>query len=467
MSRKLEHESWDVLVIGGGAAGIGAAVAAARNGARVLMVDAGPMIGGELVSGIPVDGCLSSRGEWVVGGVCRDLFAECERLGGYIGPINDYRSLHVVAVDPEIMKIAVVNLVQKAGVQMRLYTYADDVLMEKGRVRGVVVVNKGRRALIEAKVVIDASGDGDVALAAGAPFDLGDVTKGELQPVTLLFRMVGVEAEVLLRFARDNPENFGFGEYEGLGLTPKQCAAALYRQGLPKLFVVANGPVMRAAIAAGELHRSSMIGITPTSMARKEVSLNTTRVGHLDATDTPKLSAALPELVRQVWECAGFLKKRMPGFENAVFSGLAPRIGIRETRRIMGEYVLGDDDVAEARKFDDGIAKGGHEIDVHLAGTGHMRRAIRNGGSYDIPYRTLLPRGIANMFVVGRCFSSTRVAHSSARVMGTCLAMGQAAGTAAAMASTANAWSGDLRDIDVPRLRGVLRDQGAVLEGTQ
>lgn len=467
MSRKLEHESWDVLVIGGGAAGIGAAVAAERNGARVLMVDAGPMIGGELVSGIPVDGCLSSRGEWVVGGVCRDLFAECERLGGYIGPINDYRSLHVVAVDPEIMKIAVVNLVQKAGVQMRLYTYADDVVMEKGRVRGVVVVNKGRRALIEAKVVIDASGDGDVALAAGAPFDVGDASKGELQPVTLLFRMVGVESETLLRFARDHHENFGFGEYEGIGLTPKQCAEALYKQGLPKLFVVANGPVMRAAITAGELHRSSMIGITPTSMARKEVSLNTTRVGHLDATDTPKLSAALPELIKQVWECAGFLKKRMPGFENAVFSGLAPRIGIRETRRILGEYVLSDDDVAEARKHADGIAKGGHEIDVHLAGTGHMRRAIKDGGSYDIPYRTLLPRGLANMFVIGRCFSSTRVAHSSARVMGTCLAMGQAAGTAAAMASSANAWSGDLRDIEVPRLRDMLRAQGAVLEGTR
>ncbi len=466
MPHTLAYESWDVLVIGGGAAGIGAAVAAARNGARVLMVDAGPMIGGELVSGIPVDGCLSSRGEWVVGGVCRDLFAECERLGGYIGPINDYRSLHVVAVDPEIMKIAVINLIQQAGVALRLYTYADDVVMERGRVRGVVIVNKGRRTLIEAKIVIDASGDGDIALAAGAPFDAGDAAKGELQPVTLMFRMVGVESETLLRFAKEHPENFGFGEYEGIGLSPRECAEALYRQGLPKLFVVANGPVMRDAIAAGELHRSSMIGITPTSIARKEVSLNTTRVGYLDATDTPKLSAALPDLVKQVWDCAGFLKKRMPGFENAVFSGLAPRIGIRETRRIMGEYVLSDDDVAQARKHANGIAKGAHEIDVHLAGTGHMRRAIAGGGSYDIPYPTLLPRGIANMFVVGRCFSSTRIAHSSARVMGTCLAMGQAAGTAAAMASSANAWSGDLRTIDVARLRDVLRSQGAILEGT-
>ncbi len=467
MSQAMTYEKWDVLVVGGGASGIGAALAAAHNGARVLMVDAGPMVGGELVSrGIPVDGCLSSRGEWVVGGVCRELFDECDRLGGYIGPINDYRSLHVVAVDPEIMKVAVINLLHKAGVALRLYSYADDVVMEAGRVCGVVVVSKGRRSLVEASVVIDASGDGELAVAAGAPWEKGDPALGELQPVSLLFRMVGVDSEILLRFARDNPENFGFSEYEGIGLTPAEAAAALYRQGLPKLFMVADGPVMRDAMAAGELHRSSMIGITPTSIARREVSLNTARVGHLDATDTQRLSAAWPELARQVWDCAAFLKRRVPGFENSAFAGVAPRIGIRETRRITGDYVLSDSDVAEGRKRDDGIAKGAHEIDVHLAGTGHYRRAIANGGSYDIPYAALLPRGIANMFAVGRCLSSTRIALSSARVMGTCIAMGQAAGTAAAMAARANEWDGDLRSIPVARLRDVLREQGAVLEGT-
>ncbi|WP_293863330.1 FAD-dependent oxidoreductase [uncultured Alsobacter sp.] len=467
MPEMLHFERWDVLVVGGGAAGIGAAVAAARNGARVLLVDAGPMVGGELVSGIPVDGCLSSRGEWVVGGVCRDLFDECDRLGGYIGPINDYRSLHVVAVDPEIMKIAVLNVLQQAGVVLRLYSYADQVVMDGPRVRGVVVVNKGRRTLVEAGTVIDASGDGDVAVAAGVPFEKGDAAQGELQPVTLMFRMVGVDGERLLRFVRDNPENAGLGEYEGIGLSRAECAAALYRQGLPKVFLVSDGPVMRDAMARGALHRSSMMGITPTSMQRREVSVNTTRVGHLDATDTERLSQALPDLVKQVWECAGFLKSSVPGFEDAVFSGLAPRIGIRETRRILCDVVLGDDDVAEARKREDGIAKGAHEIDVHLAGTGHMRRPIRDGGSYDIPYGMLLARGVPNLLVVGRCMSASRVAHSSARVMGTCLAMGQAAGTAAAIVASANDAISDLRQVHVGRLRETLRAQGAVLEGTR
>lgn len=462
----MQHARYDVAVVGAGASGIGAALAAARNGARAVLIDAGPMVGGELVSGIPVDGCLSSRGEWVVGGVVRELFDECERLGGYIGPVNDYRSLHVVAVDPEIMKVAVVNLLRAAGVSLNLYAFADDVVVENGRIRSLVTIARGRRTLIEAPVFIDASGDGDLAVATGAAYDKGDPDTKELQPLTLMFRMVGIDSERLLRFVRDNPENAGLGEYEGLGMTRAECAQALYEQGLAKVFFVADGPLMQGAIARGDLHASSMIGITPTSLARREVSLNTTRVSHVDATDTRALSSAFPELTRQVWRAAQFAQKHIPGFEDAVFSGLAPRIGIRETRRIVGEYKLSDTDVSDGIKHADGIAKGAHEIDVHLAGAGHMRRAIRNGGSYDIPYGTMVPKGIANAFVVGRCLSSSRVAHSSARVMGTCLALGQAAGTAAAMAAADPGWTGDIRSIDVPTLRDTLRTQGAVLDGT-
>lgn len=466
MTSAMHHAKYDVAVIGGGASGIGAAVSAARNGARVVLIDAGPMVGGELVSGIPVDGCVSSRGEWVVGGVVTDLFAECERLGGYIGPINDFRSLRVVAVDPEIMKVAVINLLRSAGVALSLYAFADDVVVEDGRIRGLVTIARGRRTLVEANVFIDASGDGDLAVAAGALFDKGDPDTRELQPLTLMFRMVGVDSERLLRFVRDNPENAGLGEYEGLGMSKAQCAQALYDQGLAKVFFVADGPLMQGAIARGDLHASSMIGITPTSIARREVSLNTTRVSHVDATDTKALSTAFPELTRQVWRAAQFAQRHIPGFEDAVFSGVAPRIGIRETRRIVGEYQLSDADVSDGIKHEDGIAKGAHEVDVHLAGAGHMRYPIKNGGSYDIPYATIVPKGIGNAFVIGRCLSSTRLAHSSARVMGTCLALGQAAGTAAAIASKRNAESGDVRAVDVRALRETLRAQGAVLDGT-
>jgi len=468
MSHRIKQDGYDVIVVGGGAAGVGAALAAARNGARTILVEAGPMVGGEMISGSPIDGCLSTAGQWVVGGVARQLFDECDRLGGYIGPINDYRSLNVVAVDPEVMNVAVINLLSKAEVTLLLYSLADEVVMDGARVDGVFVRNKSGTTLLRGKVVIDCSGDADIAVLAGAAFEIGDAQAGALQPITLVFRMQGVEPGPLLDFMCAHPENFGLAEYADGRMTVADAAAGLRAQGLAKAFLIADGPLMRDAIASGELYRSSMIAITPVSLARKEVFVNSTRVGNLDATDTERLSAALPELVAQVWQCATFLRRRVPGFEQAVFSGLAPKIGIRETRRIVGEYVLSGDDVLHARKRpEDGVAKGAHELDMHGSGLAHTRHMIKDGGSYDIPYGALIPRGVRNVLVAGRCISSTREALSSARVMGTCLAMGQAAGTAAAMCVAAPAWTGDVRSVDVGRLRDVLRAQGAVLDGTR
>lgn len=467
MGQRISEARYDVVVLGGGSAGVAAAVAAARNGARTVLVDAGPMIGGELLSGIPVDGCVSTSGEWVVGGIVRELFDACDKMGGYIGPIDDFRSLHVVAVDPEVMKLAVVRLVHAAGVALLLYTFADDVVVADGVVQGLVVLNKNQRTLLRGRVFLDCSGDADLAVGAGAPFELGQPGSGELQPVSLIFRMMGVETEPLLRFVRAHPEHFGLAEHSARGLTPAQAAEGLYRQGLPKVFLVAEGPLLGGAIARGEMYPTSMIGVTPVSLARKEVSLNTTRLANLDATRTDALSRALPDLVEQVWQAVGFLRRCVPGFETAVYSGLAPRIGIRETRRTVGECVLTGPDILDARKREDGIAKGAHELDVHRSGTGHTRATIKDGGSYDIPFGCLVPQRLRNVLVAGRCLSATREAHSSARVMGTCLAMGQAAGTAAALAVTDPAWTGDVRALDVRRLRDVLRMQGAVLEGTR
>lgn len=466
MSQVIKQQNFDVVVLGGGSAGVATAIAASRNGARTVLVDAGPMIGGEMLSGIPIDGCLSTRGEWVVGGVVRDLFTECDRLGGYIGPIDDFRSLHVVAIDPEVMKLAVVKLVHEAGVKLLLYTFAEDVVVEDGEVKGMIVLNKNRRTLLTAKVFIDCSGDADIAAAAGAPWEIGDAAAGDLQPVTMVYRMQGVDAPRLLDFVRDHPEHFGLAEYKERGLTPKQAAEGLHAQGLAKVFLVANGPLMQQAIERGEMYQSSMIAVTPISLARREVSINSTRLGNLDATQTAKLSGALPELLDQVWMGVNFMRKYVPGFENAVYSGIAPRIGIRETRRIVGEYVLTRDDIMEARKREDGVAKGAHELDVHGSGVKHVRGTIRDGGSYDIPLGCLVPQKLKNVLVAGRCLSATREAHSSARVMGTCMAMGQAAGTAAAMCAVDEGWSGDVRSVRIQTLRGALCEQGAVLVGT-
>jgi len=209
------------------------------------------------------------------------------------------------------------------------------------------------------------------------------------------------------------------------------------------------------------MYSCHMVGITPTSVPRREVAINSPKLSGVNAVRAEELSHSLPILMQQVVTCYRFLKNRVPGFENSMISGLAPRIGVRETRRIGGEYVLRKEDVFESRVFDDSIALGGHPIDLHRSGTDHTMADIPTGGAYGIPYRCLLPLRTDNLLVAGRCLSSTREANGSARVMGTCMAMGQAAGTAAALAIQGG---GAVRDIDVDDLREMLNQQGALTE---
>lgn len=452
----------DVLVIGAGSAGIAAACAAARNGARTLLVDAGPMAGGELVSGIPLLGCLTMRGEWVVGGVVRELLALCGEMDGHIGPVSDFRSLNTIAYDPEVMKLAVIRLLAERGVRVLLYSFAEAVERAGPQVTGVWLRNKAGRTLVTARAVIDCSGDADIALQAGAAVESGDPASGAFQALTLMFRLSGVETMPLLHHLAANPDSYAVRDNALLGLTQAECIAGLLAQAQPKLAVHATGPLLGDAVRSGEMYPVSVVAVAPVSTPRQEVSVNATRIADVDATDPAALSATLPELVAQMRQCIAFLRRRVPGFEHAQFAGVAPRIGIRETRRIQGEYLLSGEDVLAGRRFPDAIGRGAHEIDVHGAGTEHRRQVIPGGGSYDVPFRSLIPRGLGNLLVAGRCFSSTREGQSSARVMGTCMAMGQAAGTAAALAARANA-PVEFRATPLPALQQALREQGAVL----
>lgn len=225
-----------------------------------------------------------------------------------------------------------------------------------------------------------------------------------------------------------------------------------------------NGPLLTNAIASGEMFPTALIMIQPTSAARREVCINATRVANLNALNTRALSGAMIDLLNQVETCVRFLKKNVPGFENAQLSAVAPRVGVRETRRILGEYVLTGDDVASGRKFADGVAKGCHHIDIHQDGSKQVRIPIASGGSYDIPFRSLLPLGLRNVLVAGRCLSADRAAQGSARVMGGCLAMGQATGTAAAMYAAEKL--DDMRRLEIGRMRDRLKQQGAIIDGT-
>ncbi len=464
MDQRLRTRHYDIVVIGGGPAGIAAATAAARSGAKTLLVESGPFVGGELLSGLPVDGCLNGLGEWIVGGIAAELLNACKALDGYVGSVFDWRLMWAICVDPEVMKLVTVELLARNMVSTLLYTFAQDVVVDGGRVKGVIVANKNGRTFLTADFFVDCSGDGDAAVLAGAPFEKGG-TAGEFQPVTLVFRMSGVDYQAVLEFVRDNPEEFILGESPvAQDKTQAECAMELYKAGYPFAGLNAQAPLLRKAIETGEMYPCTALYMWPTSIARRELGFNTTRVANLDATDTRALSQSLSQLVDQVKMAMNFAKRHVPGIRNAYLSGVAPRIGIRETRRVMGEYVLTAEDVVEGRKFEDGIAKGGHHIDIHGSGTHQNRIPVKDGHSYDIPYGCLVPQSLANVLIAGRCLSSTREANGSARVMGQCMATGEAAGTAAAMCVECN-WT-DVRDVPVSELRQALKTQGAVLDGT-
>ena len=458
----------DVVVLGAGAAGVAAALAAARAGARTTLVEAGALPGGELVSGMAIDGALNARGEWILGGTGRELLAECERLGGYIGPLNDWRLIWYVCLDPEVMKLAVARCLARAGVRLLLHTCATGVLRDGATVRALQVRNKEGITELRAPLFIDCSGDADIVRAVGGQVLQGG-TDGELQPVSLMFRMAGVRTQALLDFLHAHPEHFALGESEAIrqGRTDRELAEAARQQGEPTVFLKGDGPLVTGAIARGELYPTALIMIQPTSRQRGEVCLNTTRVGGINGTRTQALSATLATLSDQVLQCASFMQRHVPGFEQAAYSGIATRVGVRETRRIVGRQSLSQDDVLGARKREDGIAKGSHHVDIHQSGTGQIRIPVQDGGSYDIPWDCLLPQGVPNVVAAGRILSADRGAHGSARVMGPCLAMGQAAGTAAAMLlDSGPRGDADFATIPVQALRERLRADGAILDGT-
>jgi hypothetical protein len=457
--------SVDTVVVGAGAAGIGAAIGAAKNGDDILLIEAGPLLGGELLAGMTINGAVNARGEPIVGGVMTELLDECAKMDGYLGVLNDHRLIRYHAYDPEVMKVAITRVLERHRAKLLMYSFVEDVVVDRGHLTGLVVVNKTGRLLVRARNIVDCSGDADVVAKAGSPTELSD-DSGDLQPVSIMFRICNVEPEPLLRFVRSHPDYVAVGESDVIraGRTDQELVDSLYEQGEPCVFFKGQGPFLRSAIERGEMYPTALIMIEPTSRARREVTVNSTRVWDLNALDIGRLSMSMSSLYDQVWTCARFLKVRVPGFESSALSAIAPRMGIRETRRIVGAYRLTEADVMSGRRFDDVIGKGCHHIDIHGRGLEQVRIPVANGGSYDIPFRCLVPVGLSNVLAAGRCVSSDRAAHGTARNMGNCLAMGEAAGTAAALRSQQNRDTA-FASLPMAPLQARLKQNGAILDG--
>ena len=417
----------DVLVAGGGPAGIAAAVAAARAGARTLLVEQFNSLGG--VGGPGLHNHISminahGSGMRVVGGLGYQLGNRIAAEGaGDKGNCFDY--------DPEALKVLLDRWMAEEGVDLLFHTFVSDALVEEGSLRGVIVQNKSGRQAILAKRVVDCTGDADVAAWAGVPCEKGRAGDERCQPVTMMFRMGGVDWPRVEAWRR--------------GYQMQEFFEGLQARGEMELF------------------QNQIMGLWHNSVRPDQVGMNFTHITGVDSTSAADLTRATLEGRRQVHLSVEVFRRHVPGFENSYLIDTAATIGLRESRRIVGEYVLTDQDILAQRTFPDSIGYGSFFVDIHnLDGPGMDRETYRppTGFRYQIPYRCLVPLQVENLLVAGRCISVTHRALGSTRVMITCMVLGEAAGLAAAHSIRQAV---PPRRLDADELRNALRAADCIL----
>jgi hypothetical protein len=423
----------DVLVVGSGSAGSVAAIAAGRAGAKTLLLERYGFLGG--TSTLVLDTFYGfytpgTRAKKVVGGIPDGVVDALKRFDACFERPNTYGAGTGITYHPEYLKVVWDTLVREAGVRVLLHAWVQDVEKSGDRVTGVIVATKAGLRRIGCRMVVDASGDADVCHAAGVPYELA----GEAEPaqtLTTTFRLVNVDLE---------------------------RRKSLPKGELQRLMAEATGYDLPRR--EGSDHPMPVPGMTATVMTRVQ-SFEKRDGKTVNATDPALLSAAEIEGRRQALEYVRFLKDKVPGYEKAALAAFGTQIGIRETRRVRGEYRLTREDVLGARDFEDAIGLCGAPIEDHHGGKDTAWAYLPDGAAVGIPYRTLLPQGLENLLVAGRCFSATHDAHASVRSMGQCMAMGQAAGAAAALALARGTTP---RGLPFRELRDRLLALGAVLE---
>ena len=423
----------DVLVLGGGPAGIAAAACAARAGARTLLIERYGFLGGMGTAAGVTNFCglyANVHGDIrrVVHGIAGDLLARIEALGGLSEPHFIFGKTRAQAYDMSAYKCAADDLLLAAGAKLLFHAQAVGALMKReNEIDALLIETRSGRRALRARIFIDASGDGDLAAFSGAPWE----KSAHLLYPTLMFKVSNVDAGKAKNAVEDIPR------------------------------------LMREAEASGEYRFTRMGAIVRPMKNPGEWRANVTQIRNehglaLDGTDAAQLSAGEIEGRRQVRDYIRFLRERVPGFDASYVSDIAPQVGIRETRRVMGEYLLTGADVLECRDFADAIGVNGWPLEQHVAGDVRWSwpPIPESRGYNQLPYRMLLPLGIDNLLVAGRCASMTQAGQSAARVSGGCFVMGQAAGAAAAMAAAQNLMP---RAVDVKSLQEQLESEGAYL----
>jgi len=444
----------DVVVIGGGPGGLTAAIAAARRGSRVILVERTSTLGGCAASGLTILGYLDHRGKKVLGGIAQEYYDRLEKIGGTIGHFRCPVHNSISPILPDSFALIATQMCQEAGIKVLFNCELYDVRVENQKVKEVIVYGKCTKIHIKGKVFVDGTGDGDLAYMAGEEFRIGNEVTGVNQPSTLVFTVSNYDLNKFFDYIEKNPDEVGIKEDYAKGYDLN-----FIRNTKGHCLIGLNALIEKAkANGDFDIPRNQFIYIKTAD--ENQLAINTSRIINIDASDPLQLSHGIMEGYRQVHVLMNFMKKYIPGFENCVLSRISPTLGIRETRHFKGKDTITKEDVLNYVVDERTIALCGYNVDIHR-GDGDKIDLFMCEKAFGIPFGCTVPVNIKGLFLSGRNISADDTAYAAVRVMGPIIAMSEAIGVAADICVKENI---EPAEVDVSKVREILLAQGAILD---